>query len=121
MIAIYWFIIAFFLQRELDGRMAHCNQTKLKLIDKRSQVNYEILIQTIVISFHDGLHSLDRLTTYFVLPEELKSALLNRISGQAQLQIKKNTISAYPHSSYDFWFILNVTSRSEAEAEGDWW
>jgi hypothetical protein len=43
MIAIYWFLIAFFLQRELDGRMAHCNQTKLKLIDKRSQVNYEIL------------------------------------------------------------------------------
>ncbi len=43
MIAIYWFIIAFFLQRELDGRMSHCNQTKLKLIDKRSQVNYEIL------------------------------------------------------------------------------
>ena len=24
--AIYWFIIAFFLQRELDGHMAHCNQ-----------------------------------------------------------------------------------------------
>lgn len=23
--------------------MSHCNQTKLKLIDKRSQVNYEIL------------------------------------------------------------------------------
>ena len=43
MIAIYWFIIAFFLQRELDGRMAHCNATKLKLIDKRSQVNYEFL------------------------------------------------------------------------------
>jgi ABC-type multidrug transport system fused ATPase/permease subunit len=43
MIAIYWFIIAFFLQRELDGRMSHCNQTKLKLIDKRSQINYEIL------------------------------------------------------------------------------
>jgi ABC-type multidrug transport system fused ATPase/permease subunit len=40
MIAIYWFLIAFFLQRELDGRMSHCNQTKLKLIDKRSQVNY---------------------------------------------------------------------------------
>jgi ABC-type multidrug transport system fused ATPase/permease subunit len=40
MIAIYWFIIAFFLQRELDGRMSHCNQTKLKLIDKRSQSNY---------------------------------------------------------------------------------
>lgn len=39
-IAIYWFVIAFLLQRELDGRMAHCNQTKLRLIDKRSQVNY---------------------------------------------------------------------------------
>jgi len=43
MIAIYWFVIAFLLQRELDGHMAQCNQTKLKLIDKRSQVNYEIL------------------------------------------------------------------------------
>lgn len=65
-------------------------------------------IQTIVISFHDGLHSLDRLTTYFALPDELKSALLNRSTGEPSLLIKKNTISAYPHSSYDFWLIINV-------------
>lgn len=31
-IAIYWFVIAFLLQRELDGRMTHCNKTKLDLI-----------------------------------------------------------------------------------------
>ena len=65
-------------------------------------------IQTIVINFHDGLHSLDRLTTYFALPDEIKSALLNRTSGEPSLLIKKNTISAYPHSSYDFWLIVNV-------------
>lgn len=39
-------------------------------------------LQTIVISFHDGLHSLGRLTTYFALPDELKSALINRTSGK---------------------------------------
>lgn len=65
-------------------------------------------IQTIIISFHDGLHSLERLTTYFALPDQLKSALINRSSGRAELHIKKNTISAYPHSSYDFWLILNI-------------
>ena len=31
-IAVYWFVIAFLLQRELDGRMTHCNKTKLGLI-----------------------------------------------------------------------------------------
>jgi ABC-type multidrug transport system fused ATPase/permease subunit len=77
-------------------------------------------IQTITISFHDGLHSLNRLTTYFALPDELKSALINRVivvskdskddkdggvskddkDGKSyKLEIKKNTISAYPHSS----------------------
>ena len=67
-------------------------------------------IRTIVINFHDGLHSLGRLTTYFSLPDELKSALVNRNpdAGSPELQIKKNTISAYPHSSYDFWLILNT-------------
>jgi len=65
-------------------------------------------IRTIVINFHDGLHSLGRLTTYFLLPEEVKSALLNRKAGPPELQIKKNTISAYPHSSYDFWLIINT-------------
>jgi ABC-type polysaccharide/polyol phosphate transport system ATPase subunit len=33
---------------------------------------------------------------------------LNRSAGNPELHIKKNTISAYPHSSYDFWLILNV-------------
>jgi hypothetical protein len=42
-IAIYWFLIAFFLQRELDGKMMHCNLTKLGLIDQRSKVNYELM------------------------------------------------------------------------------
>jgi len=42
-IAVYWFVIAFLLQRELDGRMTHCNKTKLRLIEKRSTVNYELL------------------------------------------------------------------------------
>lgn len=71
-------------------------------------------IQTIVISFHDGLHSLDRLTTYFALPDEIKSALINRTSGAPELTIKKNTISAYPHSSYDFWLIINVQLELKA-------
>ena len=69
-------------------------------------------LQTLTISFHDGLHSLDRLTTYFSLPDELKSALVNRVTGDPpespELTIKKNTISAYPHSSYDFWLVVNV-------------
>jgi ABC-type multidrug transport system fused ATPase/permease subunit len=42
-IAVYWFVIAFLLQRELDGRMTHCNKTKLRLIEKRSSINYELL------------------------------------------------------------------------------
>lgn len=42
-IGIYWFIIAFLIQLELDGKMTHCNATKLKLIEQRSQVNYELL------------------------------------------------------------------------------
>jgi hypothetical protein len=42
-IAVYWFVIAFLLQRELDGRMTHCNQTKLGLIEKRANTNYELL------------------------------------------------------------------------------
>ena len=41
-IGIYWFIIAFLVQRELDSKMIHCNQTKLKLIDQRSKTNYEL-------------------------------------------------------------------------------
>ena len=65
-------------------------------------------IQPVVISFHDGMHSLERLTTYFALPDEIQSALLNKTSGKPELHIKKNTISAYPHSSYDFWLIINI-------------
>jgi hypothetical protein len=42
-IAVYWFVIAFLLQRELDGRMTHCNKTKLGLIEKRANTNYELL------------------------------------------------------------------------------
>lgn len=64
--------------------------------------------QTIVISFHDGIHSLQRLATYYTLPDQIESALLNRSNGQPSLHIKKNTISAYPHSSYDFWLIINL-------------
>lgn len=41
-IGIYWFLIAFLLQRELDGRMMHCNQTKLGLIERRSNLNYDL-------------------------------------------------------------------------------
>jgi ATP-binding cassette subfamily B protein len=64
--------------------------------------------QTIVITSHDGLHSLERLATYYSLPDEIESALLNRTSGKPEIHIKKNTISAYPHSSYDFWLIINI-------------
>lgn len=42
-IGIYWFLIAFLLQRELDERMKHCNTTKLKLIEQRSNLNYDLL------------------------------------------------------------------------------
>lgn len=41
-IGIYWFLVAFLLQRELDGRMTHCNTTKLKLIEQRSNLNYDL-------------------------------------------------------------------------------
>ena len=41
--------------------------------------------------------------------ERLIYSVLNRSpSAQPELLIKKNTISAYPHSSYDFWLILNI-------------
>ena len=33
---------------------------------------------------------------------------MNKTSGKPELHIKKNTISAYPHSSYDFWLIINI-------------
>jgi ABC-type multidrug transport system fused ATPase/permease subunit len=33
--------------------------------------------QTLVISFHDGMHSLNRLTAYFGFPDEIDSALVN--------------------------------------------
>lgn len=39
-IGIYWFLIAFFMQRELEDRMASCNSTKLGLIEQRSKINY---------------------------------------------------------------------------------
>ena len=42
-IGIYWFIIIFLLQRELDGKMTHCNKTKLGLIKERSKTNYELM------------------------------------------------------------------------------
>lgn len=32
----------FLIQRELDGRMMHCNQTKLGLIEKRLNINYDL-------------------------------------------------------------------------------
>lgn len=39
-IGLYWFLIAFFLQRLLDSRMKDCNITKLRLIEQRSKLNY---------------------------------------------------------------------------------
>jgi ABC-type multidrug transport system fused ATPase/permease subunit len=42
-IGVYWFLIVFLLHRELDGKMAHCNTTKLGLIERRSKENYEML------------------------------------------------------------------------------
>jgi hypothetical protein len=42
MIGIYWFVIAFLVQRELDSKMKHCNQTKLSLINERSKINYDL-------------------------------------------------------------------------------
>lgn len=42
-IGIYWFVIVFLVQRELDSKMRHCNRTKLKLIEARSKINYLII------------------------------------------------------------------------------
>lgn len=42
-IALYWFLVIFLLQRSLDDRMKLCNLTKLGLIDRRSKVNYECM------------------------------------------------------------------------------
>lgn len=42
-IALYWFLIIFLLQRALDDRMQRCNLTKLRLIDQRSKLNYEFM------------------------------------------------------------------------------
>ena len=40
LIAVYWFIVIFLIQRSLDDNMHKCNLTKLKLIDQRSRLNY---------------------------------------------------------------------------------
>ena len=42
-IALYWFVVVFLLQRALDDRMKLCYLTKLGLIDKRSKLNYEFM------------------------------------------------------------------------------
>ena len=39
-IALYWFLVVFLVQRALDDRMKLCNLTKLGLIDRRSKLNY---------------------------------------------------------------------------------
>jgi hypothetical protein len=58
--------------------------------------------RTISISFHDGLHSLNRITQYFDLPDEIPSTLLIKTDSEINVIIKKGTICAYPHSKYDF-------------------
>jgi hypothetical protein len=57
LIGIYWFIIAFLIQRELDSKMTHCNDTKLKLIEARSKINYDIIgkIRTAKLLGHEEL------------------------------------------------------------------
>ncbi len=57
LIGIYWFVIAFLIQRELDQKMKHCNDTKLKLIEARSKVNYDIIgkIRTAKLLGHQDL------------------------------------------------------------------
>lgn len=42
-IAVYWFVVIFLMQRSLDDRMHKCNLTKLRLIDQRSKLNYEFM------------------------------------------------------------------------------
>ena len=36
-------------------------------------------LQTMIISFHDGMHALDKLTTYFAYPNEIPSALVSKV------------------------------------------
>lgn len=43
LIALYWFLVIFLVQRALDDRMRKCNLTKLRLIDQRSKLNYEFM------------------------------------------------------------------------------
>ena len=92
------------------GQADHITVEEVYVMLSLLQICYNPMksIQTIFISFHDGLHSLQRFTTYFSLPDEIESALLKRIIGNPELHIKKNTISAYPHSNYDFWLIINI-------------
>jgi hypothetical protein len=42
-IALYWFLVVFLVQRTLDDRMKLGNLAKLGLIDQRSKLNYEFM------------------------------------------------------------------------------
>jgi ABC-type multidrug transport system fused ATPase/permease subunit len=59
--------------------------------------------RTISINLHDGLHSLNRLSKYFHLPEEVKSSLLNKNEGKiGEITIRKNVIATHARSNVKF-------------------
>ena len=62
--------------------------------------------RTISISFHDGLHSLNRLQQYFEMPEQEGDNISENIEF-GHLLIAKNTTGVYPNTVFDFFSKVN--------------
>lgn len=56
----------------------------------------------LTLYLHDGLHSLKRLSTYYHLPEDSKSTMIEATGETGALKIYERTVATYPHSAYDF-------------------
>lgn len=58
--------------------------------------------RTISISFHDGLHSLNRIQQYFDMPEQEPNDKISHDIEPGRLVIKKGTAATYPNTIFDF-------------------
>lgn len=58
--------------------------------------------RTISISFHDGLHSLNRLQQYFDMPEQETNDYMTESIEKGHLLIAKDTTGYYPNTIFDF-------------------
>lgn len=59
--------------------------------------------RTLSISFHDGLHSLNRIAQYLNMPEHIPSELINKNIEKGRIVIEEDTLAMYPGSVFDFY------------------